>query len=129
MATIRIVDRTVTLTSKYTLEEIKEIMTVSPRTLELTDKEGDPIFGIFPATKMDSATVGPYGIGFFETNLSGKAKVSFNVEGDDETEVKNNAFKRAGDAFVKMQSVEAQIEKYLASRTEARTAFFAALSE
>lgn len=132
MAKIKLNERTLTIESKFTRAALVEIYREEPDVLNLKDEDGDAYFyvGVTGTTGVSSGSGGIFksGICFDADSLnSGLAQATITIAGETTDEVRDNAFKTAGEAFDRLVRVEQEIDAYLTTREAKKTMFFNAL--
>lgn len=132
MAKIKLNERTLTIESKFTRAALVEIYREEPDVLNLKDEDGDAYFyvGVTGTTGVSSGSGGIFksGICFDADSLnSGLAQVTITISGETTDEVRDNAFKTAGEVFARLIRVEQEIDAYLTMQETAKTLFFNAL--
>lgn len=132
MAKIKLNERTLTIESKFTRDQLVEIYKEDPDVFFLKDEDGDAYFyiGVTDTTGVSCGSGGIFksGICFDADSLnSGLAQVTMTISGETTDEVRENAFKTAGEAFDRLIRVEQEIDAYLTTRETKKSMFFNAL--
>ena len=134
MAKIKLNDRVLTLTSKFSCAELEEAVTKAPDACMIPGVCEDGTADRFNPTFVVMANSGEecvddYGVNFVTDNLDGKATVICTLEGDTAEAVRENAYMKLGKAYRNLAKVEAQIDAWKAEERGWKHAFEVALDE
>ena len=134
MAKIKLNDRVLTFSSKYSCAVIAEASEKAPDTCMITGVAEDgtedkynPKFVVM--ANAGEECVDTYGVNFVTDDLDGHATVICVFDGTNADEVKANAYTRVGNAYTYLERIEEQIEAWKERETAYREAFDRALEE
>lgn len=132
MAKIKLNDRVLTLTSKFSCAELEDAVTNMPDACMIPDVNDDGTVDKFNPKFVVMANAGEecadnYGVNFVTDNLDGEATIICTLEGDTSEAVRENAYAQFGKAYQYLGKVEEQIDAWRAEEQACMEAFNAAL--